>query len=347
MDDIYRVLEVINESNTKSVLATIIHVEGSAYRKEGACMLFQGDGTQIGVLSGGCLEEDLAVKAQEVLQKEAAETFVFDMKHEDDLSWGQGTGCNGTIHILLQPITETFRDFLLTVKSYLDRGEHVLFARKLTDEADEEKKLLFLTERGHIFGGFDEEIPKEIYNLFQTTPPFQTRSGIQTISDIPFYIHHYWPKPRLVIFGANPDAKPLASFAKQLGFCVTVTDWRPAFCHAEHFPDADEWILGFPNEIIPTLALNERDFVVVMTHHFQHDQEILSLLLHQPLYYLGVLGPKKRTARLLSTDQVPPYIHSPIGLPIGARGPEEIAMSVLSEMIHVLRNGRIKKVVFP
>ncbi|MBA2876645.1 XdhC family protein [Thermaerobacillus caldiproteolyticus] len=338
MDDIYRVLKVISESNTKSVLATIIHVEGSAYRKEGACMLFQDDGTQIGLLSGGCLEEDLAIKAQEVLREGCAKTFVFDMKHEDDLSWGQGTGCNGIIHVLLEPINEKFREYLLTLKDRLDRRERVLLARKLTAQSDE-KNLLFLTESGSTFGGWKEEIPQKLRDLLHSSIPFKAISGIQTISDMPFYIHHYWPKPRLIIFGANPDTKPLVSFAHQLGFLIIVTDWRPALCNREHFPDADQLMIGFPEEIVPKLSLTPYDFVVIMTHHFRRDQEILSLLINKKLYYLGILGPRRRTERLLGNQVIPPFLHSPIGLAISARGPEEIAISVLAEIIHTLRNG--------
>lgn len=338
MESYHVVFEAIASSHEQGVLATIIHIDGSAYQKEGACMWISENGRTTGLLSGGCLEEAIAIQAKDVLQHQRSRIATFDMKQEDDLSWGQGAGCNGIIHVLLEPVTAEMRADWLAVKACLDRGEHVLFARKLDGETYGRENFLFCSENGRRFGGFCGEIPPQLKNWLDSAPPFQGKNGIHTINGARFYIQHYWPKPRLVIFGANPDAKPLVSFAKQLGFFVVVTDWRPAFCAKKHLPDADEWVVGFPSRTVPQLGLNERDFVVVMTHHFQRDQEILALLRDQPLYYLGMLGPKRRTARLLSGGEIPNWIHSPVGLAIGARGPEEIAISIIAEMINVLRN---------
>jgi xanthine dehydrogenase accessory factor len=343
MESYHAVLETIASSHEQGVLATIIHVDGSAYQKEGACMWISESGRTTGLLSGGCLEETIAIQAKDVLQHQRVHIATFDMKQEDDLSWGQGAGCNGSIQVLLEPVTAEMRADWLAVKACLDRGEHVLLARKIGGETRGRENFLFCSESGRRFGGFCGEIPPKLKRLLDSAPLFQGKNGVHTIDGVPFYIQHYWPKPRLVIFGANPDAKPLVSFAKQLGFFVIVTDWRPAFCSEEHLPDADEWIVGFPSETVPHLCLNERDFVVIMTHHFQRDQEIIALLRDQPLYYLGVLGPKRRTARLLSASETPSWIHSPVGLAIGARGPEEIAISIIAEMISVLRNGPLSR----
>ncbi|WP_027410765.1 XdhC family protein [Anoxybacteroides tepidamans] len=339
MESYHTVLEAIASSQKQGVLAIIIRVDGSAYQKEGAYMFIDEDGHTFGLLSGGCLEEAVAIEAKKAWQNECATIITFDLTQEDDLSWGQGAGCNGVVHILLQPITERIRADLLAVKTHLDQGRHVLLARKLDETTDDYFNWLFLTEDGYRLGGFQEEVPAQMWEWLHTAPPFHSQSGICTIADTPFYIQHYWPKPRLVIFGANLDVKPLISFAKQVGFSVTVADWRPAFCCPEQLPDADQWVVGFPHETIPELHLCKHDFVVIMTHHFQRDQEIIKLLRDQPLYYLGVLGPKRRTTRLFSGSLIPPSIHSPVGLSIGARGPEEIAISITAEMISVLRNG--------
>jgi xanthine dehydrogenase accessory factor len=341
MESYHSVLDAMITTK-QGVLATIIHVDGSAYQKEGACMFIEASGRTVGLLSGGCLEETVIAHAMDVMQTGQAQTITFDMKQEDDLSWGKGAGCNGVIHVLLQPLTPVICSYFLTAKAYLDRGEHVLYTRKLDEKLTEQERLLFLTETGNRFGGFHGEIPQQLANLANTVPFFHAENGIYTISGMPFYIQHYWPKPRLIIFGANPDVKPLISFAKQTGFSVTVTDWRPAFCCAEHLPEADERIVGFPHEVIPKLNLCDRDFVVVMTHQFDRDREIISFLREKPLYYLGILGPKQRTERLFSSLSPPPSLHSPAGLSIGARGPEEIAISIVAELIQVLRK-KVKK----
>ncbi|ANB60076.1 XdhC family protein [Anoxybacteroides amylolyticum] len=329
----YHLLEVVDRWDWR-VLATIIRVEGSSYQKEGTCMLFGENGTQMGILSGGCLEEDLAAKADDVWRTKAATVVVYDLTQEDDFSWGQ-VGCNGTIRVLLQPLTTSFRAHLLAVKACLDRGEHVVFAR-LIEEAQIKQPWLFVTESGQTFGELSE-IHDELINILQTIPSFSTANGIRSIGERSIYVHHFWPKPRLILFGATPDARPLASFAHQLGFRVIVVDWRPAYGDAQYFPFA-EIKHGFPREVIPTLSLHERDFVVVMTHHFQRDQEILALLRDKPLYYLGVLGSKARTARLFG-GHIPSTIRSPVGHAIGARSPEEIAISIVAEMIEALRKG--------
>jgi len=329
----YRLLEALDDWNWR-VLAMIIRVKGSAYQKEGTCMLFGENGAQMGILSGGCLEEDLSAKADDVWRTKTSTVVVYDLTQEDDFSWGQ-VGCNGTIHVLLQPITASFRAHLLAVKACLDRGEHVVFAR-LIDKLQINRPWLFVTESGQAFGEL-LGIRDELINILQTTPSFSMANGIHTIGGRSIYVHHFWPKPRLILFGANPDVRPLASFAHQLGFRVIVVDWRPAYADAQYFPFA-EIKHGFPREVIPTLSMHERDFVVVMTHHFQRDQEILALLRDKPLYYLGVLGSKARTARLFG-GHLPPTIRSPVGLAIHARTPEEIAISIVAEMIESLRKG--------
>lgn len=329
----HRLLEVVGHWSWR-VLATIIRVEGSSYQKEGTCMLFGENGTQMGILSGGCLEGDLAAKADDIWHTKTTTVVIYDLTQEDDFSWGH-VGCNGTIHVLLQPLIPSFRTHLLAAKTYLERGEHVVFAR-LMEESQIKQPWLFITESGRTFGELIE-IHDELIPILQTAPPFSMANGIYTIRERSIYVHHFWPKPRLILFGANPDARPLASFAHQLGFRVIVADWRPAYADAQYFPFA-EIMLGFPKDIIPTLSLHDRDFVVVMTHHFPRDQEILALLRDKPLYYLGVLGSKARTARLFD-GHIPSDVRSPVGLSIRARSPEEIAISIVAEMIQALRKG--------
>lgn len=148
------------------------------------------------------------------------------------------------------------------------------------------------------------------------------------------------PKPCLYVFGAGEDAKPLVSLAARAGFHVTVIDWRPALCHHGHFPEAGRLITGAPEEVMEGLSMTKRDFVVIMTHSFQKDQIILHTLKNENVFYKGVLGPRRRTERLLGGAEIPEDIHSPVGLPIGAQGPKEIAVSIVGEMIQKMRKQR-------
>ncbi|MGG1674466.1 XdhC family protein [Neobacillus sp. NRS-1170] len=328
MEDIFLILDAI-ECSRKKVLATIIRVNGSAYKKEGASMLFFEDGSQLGLLSAGCLETDLAFRVQEVFDKQRAYTLQYDMSDDNDLGWGQGAGCNGTIDILLEPISEQLQKDLILVRKQLENNHPVMVLKNL----DNVGEYVFLTKEGPPFGQWSGVIPNV---------DIGEKSGV--IEGLPIYQQTYQPKPRLIVFGAGPDARPLVSLAAETGFSVTICDWRNEFCQKKYFPGADRLLLGFPSELLKEISFTSYDFVIIMTHHFQRDQEILLSILNENVSYLGVLGPKERTKRLLRNEEIPKLLHSPIGLAIGAKGSVEIAVSIVSEMIEVLRKPVRKKV---
>ncbi|WP_047477387.1 XdhC family protein [Bacillus siamensis] len=336
MDDIHRILDVIAASAKAKVLATIIKTEGSAYKKEGASMLILGDKTRVGMLSAGCLEEDLAERSEQVWAAGEPLIVRFDMSAEDDLYWGQGVGCNGALTVLLEPVKGELERNLMTVKTCLDEKKSVTRVKRFT-ETLEPKEDLYIAEDGRVFGSGDME-----QGCIQKLR--QTEKGIKRdehTSDL-FFIHQMVPKPCLYVFGAGEDARPLVSLAARAGFHVTVIDWRPALCHHGHFPEAGHLIIGAPEEVIEGLSMTQRDFVVIMTHSFQKDQIILHTLKNKNVFYKGVLGPRRRTERLLGGAEIPEDIHSPIGLPIGAQGPEEIAVSIVGEMIKEMRKQRAR-----
>ncbi|MBO9131039.1 XdhC family protein [Bacillus sp. 165] len=339
MDNIHKILHSIDCSSRREVFATIIHIEGSAYRKEGTSMLIKEDGTQVGILSGGCLETDLALQVKEVLDKGLSRTLIYDMRDEDDLSWGQGAGCNGVVHVLLEPIDGNMLQHLNKVKTCLEDGKEVMVVKKLTNTWSV-SDYLFLTEDGAVFGEWTGILDNEMQHTFRQ----EKRSGLVFIAELSAYVylHTFLPKPRLIIFGAGYDAMPLASLASKTGFYVTVSDWREALCNKNKFPEADQCIVGFPKDAITSVKLTPRDFVVILTHHFQRDQELLELLLNKQLRYLGILGSKLRMNRLFKGKEVPSFIKTPVGLPIGAEGPEEIAVSILAQLIQILRKPSIE-----
>lgn len=321
MEDIYSILNVIEDAREK-VLATVIRVAGSAYKREGSSMLFFGDGKQVGMISAGCLETDLAIQAQEVLKKQIPISLRYDMSEETDLAWGQGAGCNGIIDIFLEPVTLKLQSDLMSVKNLLASNRSVLMLKNCTTTGE----YVFIPSKGKPFGQWTKKIPDI---------DFDVKDGMVEDSSIFQYV--YQPKPRLIVFGAGPDAKPIVSLAVEIGFSVVVCDWRREFCQEKNFPEADQLFIGFPAEFMDKLSFSPYDFVVIMSHHFQHDQKVLLSLLDKKISYLGVLGPEKRTQRLLNRENIPDWIHSPMGIPIGAKGPVEIAVSVVAEMIEVWR----------
>ncbi|ULT59118.1 XdhC family protein [Neobacillus drentensis] len=323
MEDFYQILDVLHYPEEK-VIATIVGVNGSAYKKEGSSMLFFSDGTQIGMLTAGCLEEDLAVKVREVFRKQEATIIQYDLYMEDDLDWGQGAGCNGIIDILLEPVTEQLTEDLHMVKELLRQQKPVILLKKLVDIGE----YVFIEEDGEPFGNWSGSLP---------TIEFTSKSGIITRDGSSIFQQTIYPKPRLIVFGAGPDARPLVALAAETGFTVMVCDWREALCQKKHFPAAALVIQGFPQDLLKQISFSPYDFVVVMTHQFKRDQELVRRILNENIRYLGVLGPKERTRRLLNGEEVPKGMFSPMGTSIGARGPVEIAVSIVAQMIQVWR----------
>ncbi len=306
MNQMHTILEEIQSTSMECVLATIIHVEGSAYLREGTSMLIKKDGTSLGVISVGCIEEDLILHSCRVFERKNTETFVYHMERDEDLEWGIGTGCNGTIYILLEYVDHKLKENLSYVLASIKEAKVIVHQIELDDE----------------------------WNLLGSSfRPEDENNNEPKDNDVSFiYMQKFIPKPRLIIFGAGCDVYPVVTMATSIGFLVTVCDWRSELCNENNIPDAVSHIIGFPTEIMEQLSFKKDDYVIIMTHNFQRDKEILSLMMNQSLSYIGVLGSKKRTASLF--DMNPPNnIHSPIGLSIGAKGPFEIAVSIIAELI--------------
>ncbi|TYS47602.1 XdhC family protein [Bacillus infantis] len=329
MEDMHRILEAAAAAGELPIaLAVIIHVEGSSYKKEGAAMLLMANGERIGTLTAGCLEEDLAIRAKAVHAEGKSSAVQYDLSSEDDLSWGQGAGCNGKITILLEPVGKRLRQQLLFLKEKLDKGKAVVRIIRLTDSLESNGDL-YIAEDGTQLGS--GHIPFTLQAGWKEGPLL-----LKEAEDF-FFVHPIFPAPRLYVFGAGEDARPLVSLAARTGFKVFLVDWRPALCSPENFPEAAECVVGSPEMALDGLTFTKRDYAVIMTHQFEKDRMILARMKDAPLSYIGVLGPARRTERLLGGRTAPETVHSPAGLPIGAKGPEEIAVSIVGEMIRKLR----------
>ncbi|MCM3743118.1 XdhC family protein [Sporosarcina luteola] len=329
MGSIPQLVEKLIESGQAAVLAKVIHVEGSAYRKEGAWMFFLEDGSRIGMLSGGCLENDLQSRTKEMFRTGSVKICEFDLRAEDDLGWGRGAGCNGVVTVMLRDVDAIFNESLGFLSEQLKQGRPVQFVQSLENEY------------GFCFASSSEKrgTLTKFFSIAEMHP-FQHSAGRKWIKDEFFYHQWIWPAPSLYLFGAGADARPFAALATSVGYSVNVCDWRESNCTQEHFPTAVSFNIGPIHELLNRITFTELDSVVIMTHDFQADQQILQTLQNQKLLYAGLLGSKKRTERLLD-HPIPEWLHSPIGLSIGADGPEEIAVSIIAEMIAVRKRRTI------
>ncbi|QOS79275.1 XdhC family protein [Paenibacillus sp. JNUCC31] len=323
----------------RCVLATAIKVEGHAYRKQGVSMLLTEEGGMYGSISPGCLESDLQARVDRVLDTEQLEFVEYDMRPADDLSWGETIGCGGLIIVLLEPVCGELRSILSHMHTYFQSGSTVELTRSFYHQYTRihyvikvlihpSESAAAATDSG--FGSGKSEFQRE------------GRSEAERW-DIPLQIStRYVPKPRLIIVGAGNDVIPVARLGQSAGFRVVVADWRETLCTPERFPGV-ELVQGFPREIISVLDIQGGDYIVLMSHQFPREREFLELLEDRNYAYLGIMGSRTRTARLL--NDLPPmkHVHSPVGLTIGANGPEEIAISIAAELIACKRAASAKE----
>lgn len=317
MPTFLRILDALQHSTAKSILATIIHIEGSAYLKEGTSMLMMENGDRVGMVSPGCLEEDLFLRCKALIQSTYPQIVTYDLSSVDDYGWGQGMGCNAVIKILLEPITEKLMTDLLFLKNSLENGLSVLHEKVFSD---------------------DFTLKKSTFQVYPNKDIKNNNYEFHPIKDGYKYTYLFTPPPRLLIFGAGEDAKPLVTLASKIGFNVTLGDWRPGLCNDSHFPSAYQFITGTPLHIINSFHLSKDDFIVIMSHNFLKDQEFLAGLKNSKVNYVGILGSKERTTRLLGGVKYQKSLYSPVGLPIGAQGSEEIAVSIIAQIIQLYRN---------
>lgn len=295
------------DPNGGAVLATLVSVEGSSYRRPGARLLLTAAGERIGSISGGCLEEDVLVRARTVAASGKPEVVVYDTSSENDLVWGVGLGCHGVVQVLLeklpaQPVWAT----TLMVN---------LLGRR----------------------------PTRLGVVWRDAEPgaFGTRLASRTATDRGIFLEDVYPPVSLLVFGAGDDARPLVRLARELGWTITVADPRPAFATEERFPEADRVICAAADQLVAQVKPEPGALAVVMTHHYVHDVPVLQALLPLPLAYVGLLGPKKRAERILKDLKAGGVtinreqferLHAPVGLDLGAETPEEVALSILAEM---------------
>jgi len=321
MNELQRIVAAIETAPAgNAVLATLVMVEGSSYRRPGARMLLIGDDQRIGSISGGCLEDDVAAHAQQVRRSGRPTAVPYDTTAENDLVWGVGLGCHGVVHVLVEK---------LPPRPYwaLELRENFL-QRKPTELA-----VLWQSPDPSVLG---TRLAAEL----AAVPPWLSSTpstGIfrQTIA----------PPVPLVVFGAGDDAQPLVRLAKGLGWHVCVVDPRPAFATPGRFPEADGTIVARAEEAVARIDPGAESVAVVMTHHYRHDVPLLRALLPRPLAYLGLLGPRKRAEKILSdieaaglaiSPEMRARLYAPVGLDLGADNPEEVALAILAEMMAVL-----------
>lgn len=352
LQDIVNAFDRVVKEGKQTALATVVLVEGSSYRRAGARMLVTEDGQLTGAISGGCLEGDALRKARLVMAENKPMLVTYDTTDDDDAKFGVGLGCNGIIHILIEPIYPERQDTPINLfKLFLSKREPVVLITLFSLDnklASQPGTCLLLTTDEKIQGTFPDNKIKDalladakdvLKNGNSVTKTYVYGNGFTC------FIELLQPTVSLVIFGAGNDAIPLVQFAAVLGWQVTLVDGRANYAVSERFPLAKKIIIAKPEKALSQIVLDNRTVVILMTHNYNYDLAMLRQLLPLELTYLAALGPKKRLQRMLdeldeeglniTTEQLK-SIYGPAGLDIGSENSDEIALSVIAEMQAVL-----------
>ena len=349
--DVLQAIESLSAKGERMALATIVAVRGSTYRRPGARLLVPEDGAPIGNISGGCLEGDVTDMARVVMEEGRARLAGWDLTADDDEVWGLGLGCNGAIEVFIEPA---------------DRAAEVAGALRMALEEERPISVVTVLESGRddvatgsrivvkpdgssegslgepLVDGAAVEAARE--QLAAQTSEIRTLPG-----DVRAFVEVLDPPLRLLICGAGHDAAPLVRTAADLGWSPVVVDDREGFLTRERYPEAAGFVhVEEPENAAKVAANDERTFVVVMTHNFLRDKAYVRSFLAAPVAYIGMLGPAARSQRILMelaeegvdiTEADRARMHGPAGLDLGSEGPEEIAGSIVSEIVAV-RRGR-------
>lgn len=323
------IVRYIQTHDAPAVLASLVATEGHSYRKRGAAMLFF-EGGSLGSLSPGCLENDLALRLPDVWASGAPERVEYDMRSPDDFAWGEAVGCGGKLTVVLEPVKGELRRVLLEAAEWLGNGDAVLLERNVSEGCYEYRLTGAMTEAAGAAGMARTKA------VAATTPA--GKGGMpEVVAALPAFATGFAPKPRLILFGGGPDAVPIAELAARSGFRVVWNDWREGAAAGGRY--AAERIICNPEEAAAKLAIGGSDYVLVCSHQTQRDRQFLSGVLAAAPRYIGIVGSKARIALLLEGMEMPASLHAPVGLAIGAEGPEEIAVSIVAEMIRDRRKG--------
>ncbi len=351
--DIVAAYDKAQKAQKKTALATVVLVEGSAYRRAGARMLITEDGQLTGAISGGCLEGDALRKARMVIMQQEPMLVTYDTMDDDDAKLGVGLGCNGIIHILIEPINAAQTNPITLLKGVISsRGYSVLVTLfNIQDrKAPQPGSCLCLADGRAIANGLNNlpysgELLEDAKNALENE-----LSSITAYEGCTAFVECVKPLISLIILGAGNDAIPLTRIANILGWNITVVDGRPNYVTPDRFPSNNKLVVAKPEMVLANVEINEWTAFVLMTHNYNYEFAFLKQLLPLHPSYIGILGPKKKLERMLGeleedgtmiTERNLEAIHGPVGLDIGSETSEEIALSIAAEIKAVFskRNG--------
>lgn len=355
MNEIPRILEAwraVRAAGEDAVLATVVKVEGSAYRRPGARMLITADGKAVGTISGGCLESLLIKRAWWLTEGGEPRVCRYNTAADEDAQWSFGLGCNGVVHVLLERLSarraSVQLDLLQAARDAMRPAATAVVIAAHGGGGVRVGERLVRWPDGTLGGGVsDVGLARRLADDLETVVRERSLGGRSYLllgAQADVFVELLTPPVRLVVLGAGHDACPLVHFAKALGWHVIVADGRAHFARRDRFPEADAVVVTAGDDPLRGCGISPDSFVVLMSHSIEQDRAALARLLRAPPRYIGLLGPRSRTERMLcelaeldsTIAGALPALHYPVGLDIGAENPEEIAIAIVAEIRAVL-----------
>ncbi|GGS81519.1 XdhC family protein [Streptomyces cinerochromogenes] len=343
------------EEGREFAVATVVSVGGSAPRGPGAALAVDREGTAIGSVSGGCVEGAVYDLCQEALR--TGESIRERFGYSDEDAFAVGLTCGGTIDMLITPVVgeSPARTAVAAALSAAAEGRPAALARVARGPAELLGRALLVRSDGTSEGGLgghpdlDRTAAQEARALLEagrTGTVDVSADGSHCPGGLTLLVESNVPPPRMIVFGAVDFASALARAGKFLGYHVTVCDARPVFTTRDRFPDADEVVVDWPHRYLRRTATDTRTVLCVLTHDAKFDVPLLKVALRMPVAFVGAMGSRRthedRNRRLRSegvTERELARLRSPIGLDLGARTPEETALSITAEIVAARRGG--------
>ena len=345
MQDVFKAAVDELVKGDQVVVATVVRTKGSTPQKPGAKLLVRQDGSGVGTLGGGCVEGDIWFAAKE-LMKRGGPTQYRDYQLNEDLAAQDGLVCGGTMYFLIDPVYSP-GDYL-SVAREIDHayqgGPGVALATLIKPEEDGSGAIgakLFIREDGPTEGTLGSEAAdREAVEKARELMVHGRNDYVVSDDGAELFIEAYTTPPQLVLCGGGHVSKAIAPLAKKLGFRVFVTDDREEFANEDRFPEADMVVARKPEDALPALPINANSFVIIATRGHRYDNVALEAAAKTPAKYVGLLGSLRKTILIyedLMESGIPlpriKEIRSPVGLDIHARTPDEIAMSIMAEIL--------------
>ena len=349
MEAIFREAEHLLQQGDPFVIATVVRIEGSVPQEPGAKLLVRKDGSGVGTVGGGCVEGDIWFAARTIL-REGGGPQVRDYFLNEESAARDGLICGGTMHFLIEPVVE--REPMLTyirevVQAY-QGGSLVALATLLkpSNAGGQVGDKLLVRQDGIVQGSLGEpQRDREAVETAQMMDNGKCRY-VTTGDGAELFVESYTAPPSLVVAGGGHISKALAPLAKMLGFRLYIVDDRPEFANRDRFPEAEETVVADYAGGLERLPVSANTAIVVATRGHRHDDLALEAALRTPARYIGMVGSKRKLTLMyeeLLKKGIPlerlEEVHAPVGLNIGARSPEEIALSIMAEIVMVRLGG--------